>query len=177
MTPNYLATFRRAVRQLEGGEKSEISEKSTPHISLSSLISRPFSSGTQPFAEALSELGRQCPDHVEAERWRQCVADAQRFLASWSDNAAALGWRVEELFGLHPVPVRPAPSYCRLARYDCIGLLWLLRGRPVVALTHTTAAIATANGTVVYRKLNKPALGPLGDSLDDFNGGDPPEVA
>ena len=125
--------------------------------------------GGSTFAEALELLERQCPDHVEAERWRQCVADAQRFLANWSDNAAALGWTAEELFGLHPVPARPAPSYCRLSRYDSTGLLWLLRGRPVLALTNTTAAIETPSGTVVYRK--------LGDGLDDFNGGDPPEVA
>jgi hypothetical protein len=40
----------------------------------------------------------------------------------------------------------------------------------VIALTEATAAIEnpkTGNVTV-YRRLNKPALGPLGDSLDDF---------
>jgi hypothetical protein len=30
MIPNYLATFRRAVRELEGNEKNELDEKSTP---------------------------------------------------------------------------------------------------------------------------------------------------
>jgi hypothetical protein len=43
-----------------------------------------------------------------------------------------------------------------------------LRGRPVIALTETTAAIKGATGVLSYRKLNKPALGPLGDSLDDM---------
>lgn len=38
MTPNYLATFRRAVLQLERGEKSEISEKSTPLFRFSRLF-------------------------------------------------------------------------------------------------------------------------------------------
>jgi hypothetical protein len=42
----------------------------------------------------------------------------------------------------------------------------------VVALTALTAAIQCPGGhTVTYRKLNKPALGPVGDSLDDFSGG------
>jgi hypothetical protein len=96
------------------------------------------------------------------------LIDAQRFLASWGDKALALGWTESELFGLHDPPARPHPSYCRLSRYEPTGLLWLLRGRRVVALTADTAAIETASGVVVYRKHRKPALGPLGDSLDDF---------
>jgi hypothetical protein len=47
-------------------------------------------------------------------------------------------------------------------------LVWLLQGRRVVALTKDTAIIETATDTVSYRQHNKPALGPLGDSLDDF---------
>jgi hypothetical protein len=39
----------------------------------------------------------------------------------------------------------------------------------VVALTEATAAIENPNGPVmVYRRHNKPALGPVGDSLDDL---------
>jgi hypothetical protein len=38
-----------------------------------------------------------------------------------------------------------------------------------VALTADTAAIECGNGNViVYRKARKPALGPIGDSFDDF---------
>jgi hypothetical protein len=39
-----------------------------------------------------------------------------------------------------------------------------------VALTETTATIRNPDtGSItVYRKYNKPALGPLGDSLDDL---------
>jgi hypothetical protein len=49
------------------------------------------------------------------------------------------------------------------------GLLWLLQGREVVALTESTAAIMNATGNVTtYRKHHKPALGPVGDSLDDL---------
>ena len=49
-----------------------------------------------------------------------------------------------ELFGLHPVPERPAANYQRLSRYDETGLVWLLRGHPVVALMETEAAIQAA---------------------------------
>jgi len=48
-------------------------------------------------------------------------------------------------------------------------LCWLLQGRPVVALTADMAAIENPTGSIsVYRKHHKPALGPLGDSLDDL---------
>jgi hypothetical protein len=48
-------------------------------------------------------------------------------------------------------------------------LIWLLRGRPVIALTEATAAIRGPTGTItVYRRHNKPAFAPLGDNLDDF---------
>jgi hypothetical protein len=71
---------------------------------------------------------------------------------------------------LHSPPTNPHPSYNRLSRYDCTGLCWLLQGREVVALTEATASIRSPHtGSItVYRKHNKPALGPLGDSLDDF---------
>jgi hypothetical protein len=48
-------------------------------------------------------------------------------------------------------------------------LVWLLNGRRVVALTHNTAAIENPTAAItVYRKKNKPALGPVGDSLEDI---------
>jgi hypothetical protein len=43
------------------------------------------------------------------------------------------------------------------------------QGRPVVALTEATAAIQNPTGAItIYRRHNKPALAPIGDSLDDF---------
>ena len=124
--------------------------------------------GGFPFAEALSELERECPDYVEAERWRQCLIDAPRFLAEWGEMAAALGWSSPELFGLHQVPPQPATTYQRLSRYDATGLIWLLQGHPVIALTKGEATIQRDSAVVVYRKDRKPALGPFGDSLDDI---------
>jgi hypothetical protein len=66
-------------------------------------------------------------------------------------------------------PLRHAPSFWRLSsRYDDTGLIWLLRGRSVIALTADEAVTQGATAVTVYRKHNKPALGPVGDSLDDF---------
>jgi hypothetical protein len=110
-----------------------------------------------------------CPEYVEPNRWRRVVADGRLFTATWGRQAEALGWTDVELFGLHEPPAHPHASYNRMSRYDCMGLVWLLNGNPVVALTEITAAIQHKSGSVtIYRKLNKPALGPLGDSLDDF---------
>jgi hypothetical protein len=108
------------------------------------------------------------PALVEVERWRQCVQDGSKFLARWGEQAEALGWTSADLFGLHSPPERPHASYNRLSRYDCTGLCWLLEGRELVALTADTASIRNPDTGAIttYRRFNKPALGPLGDSLD-----------
>ena len=109
------------------------------------------------------------PALVDVARWQQCIRDGSRFLAKWGEQAEALGWTSADLFGLHTPPERPHPTYSRLSRYDSTGLCWLLQGRPAVALTEATATIKGATGNItVYRRHNKPALGPLGDSLEDF---------
>ncbi|MGO8840852.1 MAG: hypothetical protein ACLQF1_06875 [Methyloceanibacter sp.] len=92
------------------------------------------------------------------------MADGKAFLARWGEQAFFLDWTVDDLFGLHPI----AP----LARYDAMGLVWLLLARPVVALSEKSAAIENVSGAIsLYRRYNKPALGPVGDSLDDFDRG------
>ena len=120
------------------------------------------------YRSVFERLEGRCPDFVETGRWRQAVEDGRQFLASWGEQAQAFGWTARELFGLHTPPERPAASYSRLSRYDETGLIWLLRGRPVIALTEATAAIQSATGVLSYRKLNKPPLGPICDSLDDW---------
>jgi hypothetical protein len=124
----------------------------------------------QRYRKVFAFLQLKPPALVDAVRWRQCVEDGKHFLAKWGEQAEALGWTSADLFGLHTPPERPHPSYNRLSRYDATGLCWLLQGRPVVALTESTAAIENpATGSItVYRKHNKPELGPLSDSLDDF---------
>jgi hypothetical protein len=85
------------------------------------------------------------------------------------EQAPALGWTARDLFGLHKPPARPAPSYRRLSRYDETGLAWVLQGRPVVALAESMAAVENPIGAVtISRRYNKPALGPMGDGLEDF---------
>jgi hypothetical protein len=118
----------------------------------------------------LAALKSRCPELVEAARWQQAIHDAESFLTKWGPQAHTLGWTARELFGLHQVPQQPAPTYQRLSRYDATGLIWLLRGDPVVALTKDEAAIQRNGAVVVYRKDRKPAFGPLGDSLEDFTG-------
>jgi hypothetical protein len=123
-----------------------------------------------PYASALAALGAKCPAFVPEDRWQQAIADATAFTSHWGAQAQAFGWTSRELFvGLHPVPEQPAPNYSRLSRLDHTGMIWLLRGRPVIALTAAEAVLRCLSGaTLTYRKLNKPALGPVGDSLDDW---------
>jgi len=129
---------------------------------------QPAVSGPHPYRLIFDALERRCPDFVPNDRWKRAIEDAESFLAIWGTQADALGWTASQLFGLHPVPTKPHPSFQRLSRYDSVGLIWLLRGRRVVELIKDKAVIETATGTVAYRRYNKPALGPLGDSLDDF---------
>jgi hypothetical protein len=99
------------------------------------------------FVEGFAELWRACPDHVEPDRWRAARHDARRFLETWGDQAAALGWTADDLFGLHPeAPMR---------RCDAIGLVWLLQGRPVLVLTEDAATIGASGGT----RLRFPRMG------------------
>ena len=158
-------------RQRVEYDRNDINDQSSPLTRHSDDFGRfgRFRRSPSPYEQAIEAVEHRCPEHIEGHRWQQAVEDGRRFLTRWGDQAAALGWMTRDLFGLAPVPEKPAPSYRRLSRYDETGLIWLLGGRPVVALTDTTAAIKTATGAVtVYRRYNKPALGPVGDSLDDF---------
>jgi hypothetical protein len=167
MTPAYLKTFRRAVEELEGRAKSALSAKRVVLNTLNALNTHP-STLLKPYADDLAALEARCPDYIDPNRWQQCVNDARHFLATWGEMAATLGWSSRELFGLHQVPLQPAATYQRLSRYDATGLIWLLQGHPVVALTKDEAAIQRNGSVVVYGKERKPAFGPVGDSLDDI---------
>jgi len=129
--------------------------------------------GDMELGSVLVALESRRPDLVPVDRWQQAVTDGKTFLSRWGDQAQALGWTAQDLFGLLTVPEHAKLSFNRLSRYDETGLAWLLDGRRVVALTEGTAAIqnpATSSITM-YRRFDKPALGPLGDSLEDFTGG------
>ena len=72
-------------------------------------------------------------------RWRRFVDDVGLFLGGpFCAFAAALGWGPHDLFGCD----RDRP----FARIDRAGLLWLLNGNKLVALSEHTATIETRTG-------------------------------
>ena len=91
--------------------------------------------------------------------------------ASWPSGAVqpeALGWTEQDLFGLHRPPDKPAAGYSRLARYDATGLVWLLRGRRVCALTlKRSAAIKNrTSGTVTHFRPREDMSPCKGDQIE-----------
>jgi len=60
---------------------------------------------------------------------------------------------------LHIPPEKPASNYRRQSRYDDTGLIWLLHGRPVIALTETVAIILAPTGATL--SYPRPARGRL----------------
>jgi hypothetical protein len=111
------------------------------------------------FCRTFSAIESRCPALVPAARWQQAIEDGRSFLAKWGRQAEALGWTARDLFGLHQPPAKPHPSYSRLSRNDHTGLVWLLDGRKVLALTAETAAIHNPSGSITtYRRHHKPAL-------------------
>jgi hypothetical protein len=87
---------------------------------------------------------RGYPQHA----WQQLIRDAERFLDGWGAQAAAFRWRDWELFGCH----RRAPW----GRIQGMGLILLLRGDDIAALTNSEAVIRTQTGAhQTYRR--KPA--------------------
>jgi hypothetical protein len=121
-----------------------------------------------PFVRVFEILQSRCPNWVPVDRWQQCVEDGKRFLAQWAGHAEVFDRTARDLFGLAPVPDSPHRSYRRLSRYDEIGVIWLLEGCEVLALTANTATIRRPSGsTTTYRKNNTSAFGGPSDSLDD----------
>src|SRR5919106_4794336 len=68
-----------------------------------------------------------CPHRYPLHAWQQLILDAEGFLGRWGAQAARLNWPTWELFGCH----RRAPWQ----RLDAIGLVLLLRGKELAALT------------------------------------------
>jgi hypothetical protein len=165
---------KRGFEGFEGPLSSDCLRSTTPRVEAEPIPCGEMTAGLynrsqsdDRYASALAVLRATCPGYVPEDRWRQAMADATSFISEWGGQAQSFGWTARGLFGLHSPPERPAANYSRLSRYDETGLIWLLRGRPIIALTVTTAAIQGATAVLTYRKLNKPALGPFGDSLDD----------
>jgi hypothetical protein len=107
--------------------------------------------GFSTIISSFSIIESKCPDFVDMADWQHAVEDGRRFLTRWGEQAERLGWTPNDLFGLADVPERPAAKYRRLSRYDAIGLIWLLHGRPVVTLSADSAVIGRMDGPTFYR--------------------------
>jgi hypothetical protein len=104
------------------------------------------------WAEAFATLDQATPPKdMHPHRWHQIINDGGQFLDEWGGKALALGWRAVDVFGLS----RTGPS----ARFDGMGLVACLRGRPVVAISDRSARIATDHGYQTFHRT------PMGESI------------
>ena len=94
------------------------------------------------YAKAFAAIQAHPPADIPQNRWERFIDDAGRFLDQWGAEAERLGWAPEELFGLDPI----AP----MARYDRMGLIWMLHGETVLELTAEGARLA--GGLAFYRR-------------------------
>jgi hypothetical protein len=90
------------------------------------------------------------PPNYPQHAWQQLIVDAERFLDDWAAQVAALGWPAWELFGC----CRHAPW----GRIQGMGLVLLLRGDEIAALTAAEAVIRTPTGArqTYLRRLRDP---------------------
>jgi len=90
------------------------------------------------------------PDGLPEIEWRQMVMDARRTIQNWGADFVAFGWTTLQVFGVNRDP--------RHRRLDVLGLVYLLRGRPIEAIDADTALIRSARGdtTTFYRRLVAP---------------------
>ena len=138
-----------AVQSVNSVQSVNVSEGKSEPVRVATRLS--------PIVAAFSGLKRRCPAHVDDVDWQRAVDDGRRLLMRWGPQVEALGWSADDLFGLAPVPERPASTYRRLSRYDLTGLVWMLHSRAVVALTADTAVIRTkSSGTVTFYRRNAP---------------------
>jgi hypothetical protein len=101
----------------------------------------------QRWREAIARIeGQDAPARVRSARWQQFIKDANTFIEEWAARATADGWDAVCLFGVLP----EAPE----AAIHVAGLVWLLQGDNVVAITASTASIMTRSGAIqtYYRR-------------------------
>jgi hypothetical protein len=102
---------------------------------------------TRAWAEGFARLDpKRPPGDAPAKRWLRFIDDVGRFLdGPFLSVAEALGWGPHDLFGCD----RDRP----FGRIDRAGLLWLLNGDQLLALTENTATIETRTGArQTYRR-------------------------
>ena len=105
---------------------------------------------TEWVAGVASLIGMDPMPGYTKDRWRVLVRDAEHFIDTWAGQAAALGWSTVEAFGCH----RWAP----VERYDAAGLVMMLNGKRIVAMTDDDAVIENARGPRArhFRRLTAP---------------------
>ena len=132
-------------------EISELSELSPGSVSRAALISVP-DGVPEAWAQGVCDLLVMPPHPAWTdEDWQTIREDALQFLQQWAAQAHRLGWEALDLFGVHPT--NP------IVRFDCMGLVPLLRGRAVSALTKDSAAIKTASGrSLTFRRRASPPV-------------------
>jgi hypothetical protein len=92
---------------------------------------------------------RSWPDWLGPDRWEALLSDAENFLSRWGAAAHALGWTALDLFGVHPT----VPA----SRFDLMGLLPLVQGGAVIAMTEDGATLRRETGAVLnYRRCTAP---------------------
>jgi hypothetical protein len=109
-----------------------------------------FESVPSAWVEVCTRLrSMEMPDAFTPVRWQHVMDDTETFLRQWGSAAAQLGWSARDLFGVHPA----APA----CRYDAMGLLIVLQGSVVVALTDTTATMRAPSGAILtFRRESNP---------------------
>jgi len=98
------------------------------------------------WCEGVGRLAAMAPSRsYPTHAWQQLIVDADHFLDCWGRQAVALGWADWELFGC----CRHAPW----GRIQGMGLVLLLRGDEIAALTATEVVIRTRTGArQTYRR-------------------------
>jgi hypothetical protein len=129
-----------AVQNRGSGVQSErLKRDHAGHVSAPQEISTGWIAGVALLRDAPAPRGY--PKHA----WQQLLLDSERFLERWGAQATSLGWLTWELFGCH----RRAPW----GRIQGMGLVLLLRGKELAALTATEAVIRTPTGAhQTYRR-------------------------
>jgi hypothetical protein len=107
------------------------------------------------WAEGFARLDRASPPRgFSPGRWQQVIDDGGLFLDRWASKAAALGWDDASVFGVDS----KAPGW----RLDHAGLVVLIDGADVTAITDRTAILRLRTGSVqVYHRQDATGAVPL----------------
>ncbi|OAN52978.1 hypothetical protein A6A04_14775 [Paramagnetospirillum marisnigri] len=99
------------------------------------------------------------PSLYSQSRWNRIIDDAERLMADWAGNLAALEWTTLGVFGVHP--------HASERRQDYKGIVPQINGRRIVAITSTSVSIQGRDGhrLTIYRAPDQPGQIPLWEML------------